>query len=62
LSERTKIEIDNGVLFVASDGHYRPRSDAQKRVVAHGKNNLAAPGPSVAYTLKGRPVWPGAAG
>lgn len=28
-------------------------NDGQKRVVAHGKSNLAAPGPSLAYTLKG---------
>jgi hypothetical protein len=35
-------------------------NDAQKRVVAHGKSNLAAPGPSLAYTLKvGRFGWAG---
>jgi hypothetical protein len=35
-------------------------NDAQKRVVAHGKSNLAAPGPSLAYTLKGgRFAWAG---
>ena len=35
-------------------------NDAEKRVVAHGKSNLAAPGPSLAYTLKGgRFAWAG---
>jgi hypothetical protein len=35
-------------------------NDADKRVVAHGKSNLAAPGPSRAYTLKsGRFAWAG---
>jgi hypothetical protein len=35
-------------------------NDADKRVVAHGKSNLAAPGPSLAYTLKGgRFAWAG---
>jgi hypothetical protein len=28
-------------------------NDAEKRVIAHGKSNLAARGPSLAYTLKG---------
>lgn len=35
-------------------------NDSDKRVVAHGKSNLAAPGPSLAYTLKGgRFAWAG---
>ena len=35
-------------------------NDAEKRVVAHAKSNLAAPGPSLAYTLKGgRFAWAG---
>jgi hypothetical protein len=35
-------------------------NDASKRVVAHAKSNLAAPGPSLAYTLKGgRFAWAG---
>jgi hypothetical protein len=35
-------------------------SDAQRRVVAHGKSNLAARGPSLAYTLTGgRFAWAG---
>ena len=35
-------------------------NEAEKRVVAHGKSNLAAPGSSLAYTLKrGRFAWAG---
>lgn len=35
-------------------------NDANKRVIAHAKSNLAAPGPSLAYTLKGgRFAWAG---
>jgi hypothetical protein len=35
-------------------------NEAEKRVVAHGKSNLAALGPSLAYTLKGgRFAWAG---
>jgi hypothetical protein len=35
-------------------------NDGDKRVVAHGKSNLSAPGPSLAYTLKGgRFAWAG---
>ena len=43
------------VLMVGLDPNH-----GDKRVVAHGKSNLSAPGPSLAYTLKGgRFAWAG---